>query len=803
MRLSIGQPFFITCHSKFNIQHSKLALQIPSILKKHPKKAGIIALVVFALLLGFIFIPLPTFEGTYSTVMQDKNQQLMGAVIADDSQWRFPPSDTVPYKFEHAIIAFEDKNFNTHSGVDILAIGRAIKQNFKAGKVISGGSTITMQLVRLSRKGKSRNLFEKVIEAIYALKTDLFWSKKVILKNYVSRAPFGGNVVGLSAASWRYFGRDATKLSWSEAALLAVLPNHPAMIHPGRNRGLLIKKRDRLLKKLFLKSVFDKTTYELALQEELPLAPQPIPRLAPHLLQYAIASGKKGQIIETSLKLTLQQRVHNTINFYHTFLWANSVHNGAAIVLDVETGKVVAYIGNTRDPKSEHENDVDIISSPRSYGSLLKPVLYASMLEEGSLMPEMLIPDIPTNINGYTPQNFNKSFEGAVSASKVLSHSLNVPSVRLLQKLGTKKFLFILNQLGLDHLNKPADHYGLSIILGGGESTLWELASMYGNMARVLGNHDPVHFMYDEKDSSAALKTGAFPFSKVALWHTAEAISESKRPGANGNWEIFHSSQKIAWKTGTSYGFRDAWSIGFTKKYVVAVWFGNANGEGRAGLTGIGTAAPAMFELFNLLDYSSWFEEPISEMTLTKVCIKSGHKASGLCTETVDKYVPSPSMRTAVCPYHMKVLLDKTGKYRVNSDCEKVSNMLIVNWFLLPPIQEWYYKPKDPSYVSLPPFRDDCKKLSDKVKAMEVIYPRRGSKIFIPRELSGKMSKIVLEVAHRRLGTTIYWHLDNTYLGETNKFHQMECFAVQGRHKLTIVDAEGDTEEVFFTIMER
>lgn len=768
------------------------------------KKRYVALIIAFAVIIGIISIPTPTFENKYSTVIEDKNKLVLGAVIASDGQWRFPPTDTIPYKFKKSIIAFEDKNFLWHSGIDLTAIGRAVVQNYKARKIKSGASTITMQLIRLSRKGKSRNYFEKIIEAIFAIKLEFVWTKEDILKQYVAHAPFGGNVVGLSAASWRYFGRDASKLSWAETALLAVLPNHPAMIHLARNRELLEKKRNRLLLKLYKTGEIDKITYQLALQEILPSEPQPMPQLAPHLLQRAIQDGKKGTIVATTINIDLQKKAQNALQRYHSFLRANSIHNGAILILDIETGKVVSYVGNTESPNAEHENDVDMISAPRSYGSLLKPILYANMLEEGILMPDMLVADIPTNINGYAPQNFSKSFEGTTSAAKVLSHSLNVPSVRMLQQLGTPKFLFTLQQLHLDHIDKNADHYGLSIILGGAEATMWELGSLYANMSRILTDKPILNYSYDIGDTLKIQKGNQnYPFSKASLWCTAEAIAESNRPGANGNWEYFYSSQKIAWKTGTSYGFRDAWSIGYTKKYMVAVWLGNANGEGRAGLTGIGTAAPLMFTIFNLLDNAVWFQKPSSEMALTKVCIKSGHKATKLCPEVADRYIPKPCLHTNVCNYHVQILLDKTGKFQVNTDCEKVKDMQKLIRFVLPPIQEWYYKSKDPTYQVLPPYKKDCKKIIFKRKVMEIIFPRKGSKVFIPVELSGQKSKIVLHLAHRHPETMVYWHLDNQYLGETHKFHQMECFAEPGKHIISAIDMNGEVETVGFEVLEK
>lgn len=755
--------------------------------------------VIFLVLIGICF-PIPTTKISYSTILLDDNQQLLGAVIADDGQWRFPKTDSISTKFEKALLTFEDKNFRSHCGIDILAICRATYQNIKAGKITSGGSTITMQLIRQYRQNKSRNISEKIVEIFFAIKIEWMMSKDEILSEYIAHAPYGGNVVGINAASWRYFGREPNKMSWAENALLAVLPNQPSLIHLARNRHHLMQKRNRLLMKLFKNGEIDKSTYQLSLLEQIPSAPKPIPQIAPHLLQYAILMKKKGHTIHSTINSSLQQKVQHTIDRFNGYLKGNSVHNGAAIVLDTENGNIISYVGNTKNEHSTYDNFVDINQSSRSYGSLLKPILYADMLEEGLLMPDMLVADCPLNINGYSPQNFNKTYEGSVTASQVLSQSLNVPSVKMLEKLGTYKFLFVLNQLGLNHLDKNADHYGLSIILGGGEATMLELTSMYGNMVRKLNDKNSVNFIFDKNDTLTSLND--VPLSKSSIWFMAEAIAEAKRPGANGGWEIFNSSQKIAWKTGTSYGFRDAWSIGFTKKYVVGVWFGNATGEGRAGLTGIGTAAPAMFEIFEYLDYSNWFEMPTNEMTLSKVCTKSGHKASEMCNETVEKLIPKLSDRTQVCPYHIKIWLDKSGKYRVNSDCEQISSMIAVNQFVLPPIQEWYYKKKNANYIPLPMLRNDCQKSINTIKLMEVIYPKKEAKLYIPTELNGNLSKIVLQATHRKRNAVIFWHIDeDVYLGKTNNFHQLECFVPVGRHKLTLVDANGNTEELFFTVL--
>ncbi|MEQ9593739.1 MAG: transglycosylase domain-containing protein, partial [Cyclobacteriaceae bacterium] len=372
-----------------------------SLIRKFRVALGLSAL---TLIIYYFSLPKEIFQTPYSTVLEDRNGNLLSASIATDGQWRFPQSSIVPEKFKTAITLFEDKRFDSHIGFDLLSIGRAFKQNIEAGEIVSGGSTITMQVIRLSRKNRARTVFEKLLEIILATRLELRYSKSEILALYASHAPFGGNVVGIEAASWRYFGRTIDQMSWGEAALLAVLPNNPSLIHLGKNRSALKAKRDRLLTRLHRANQIDELTMELAMQEMLPKDPLPLPRLAKHLLDRAVREGMGQTRIASTVELQLQRSAEDVINKQFNVLRANQVYNAAALILEVNTGEVLAYVGNTNSGAAHGEN-VDVIAAPRSTGSILKPFLYAAMMDEGKLLPQTLVPDVPTIISGFSPKN--------------------------------------------------------------------------------------------------------------------------------------------------------------------------------------------------------------------------------------------------------------------------------------------------------------------------------------------------------------------------------------------------------------
>ena len=754
----------------------------------------VILILLTFLVTAYIFcLPKQLFHVSYSTVVADRNGELLGARIASDGQWRFPPRTTTPEKIRQCLVTFEDKHFYHHWGVNPLSIGRAIYQNLKNKRIISGGSTLTMQTIRLARN-ESRTFGEKFIEMILATRLEFRASKEEILSMYISHAPFGGNVVGLDAAAWRYFGHPAEELSWAESAMLAVLPNAPSMIHLSKGRKALLDKRNRLLKQLHEKGIINTSTYELAVSEPLPAEPHPLPHIAPHLVS-RFYQERNGQYSLSTIDKNLQIQIESLAERWSNEFNRSDIRNLAILVIDIETNQAAAYCGNVHFEQKQAGNQVDVIQAPRSTGSILKPFLYYAMLQEGSLLPQMLLPDIPININGFTPQNFSLQFEGAVPASEALARSLNIPAVTMLQKYGVPKFHGFLKQIGLKTLNRPASHYGLSLILGGAEATLWDITNAYANMGRSLlklpqGSCDLL--LSKETTQTTDL------FQPGAVWQTFDALIEVNRP-EEIDWKSIPSMHPVAWKTGTSYGFRDAWAVGVTPRYAVGVWVGNATGEGKPGLVGARTAGPVLFDIFNLLPSSpKWFERPTGIFVEAEICRQSGHLKSRFCEETDSMLILPSGLKTEACPYHHLITLSADGTHRIYENCANTEPVIQKSWFTLPPVWEWYYKQHHPEYTPLPPFKPGCGE--DALQIMQFIYPPMNAHIVLPKLLDGSRGVVTVELAHSNPNTTIFWHLDETYLTQTQDFHKISLQPVPGKHFLTAVDSEGNSISTTFYV---
>lgn len=743
---------------------------------------------------GYIFcLPRHLFHVPYSTVVTDRNEELLGARIASDGQWRFPPRNTTPEKIKECLITFEDKHFYHHWGVNPFAIGRAFYQNVKNKRIVSGGSTLTMQTIRLARN-ESRTFREKLIEMIWATRLEFRASKEEILSMYISHAPFGGNVVGLDAAAWRYFGHSADDLSWAESAMLAVLPNAPAMIHLSKGRKTLLDKRNRLLKQLLEKKTIDSSTYELAISEPLPDEPHALPHIAPYLVS-RFYQERNGEYSRSTINKGIQTQVEDLAERWSNEFGRSDIRNLAILVIDIPSNQVVAYCGNVHFDRKQGGNQVDVIQAPRSTGSILKPFLYYAMLQEGSLLPDMLLPDVPVNINGFTPQNFSMQFEGAVPASEALARSLNIPAVTMLQRYGVPKFHSFLQQIGLKTINRSSSHYGLSLILGGAEATLWDVTNAYAMMGRSL-------LQLPQRSCSLLLPTSRItestdPFQPGAVWQTFDALKEVNRP-EEIDWKSIPSMQTIAWKTGTSYGFRDAWAVGVTPRYAVGVWVGNATGEGKPGLVGAQTADPVLFDIFNLLPSSSWFTRPAGIFVEAEVCRKSGHLKGRFCDETDTLLVLPAGLRTEACPYHHLVTLSADESQRIYENCANTEPTLRKSWFTLPPVWEWYYKQHHPEYKPLPPFKAGCGE--DTFQPMQFIYPPMNARIKLPKQLDGSKGFLTVELAHNNPNATVFWHLDETYQAQTQDFHKISLQPAAGKHSLTAVDGEGNTISTTFFV---
>lgn len=771
---------------------------------RHPARL-LLALVCGALL--FFLVPVPSFDAPRSDVLLARDRRLLAASVARDEQWRFPDPEVLPERYLAALVQFEDRRFYRHIGVDPLALMRATRDNLASGEVVSGASTLTMQVVRLSRGNPPRTLPEKLLEMILALRLEAACSKEEILALYASHAPFGGNTVGLEAASFRYFGRPPGALSWGEAATLAVLPNAPSLAHPGRGRQLLREKRDRLLERLSQAGLLSPQDAALAKEEPLPDAPLPVPRRAPHLL--AKIDGR----VSSTLDLELQERATEVLQQHVQRLSQSGIHNAAAVIVDVQTGDVLAWVGNARPSGADdpYQSHVDVVTAPRSTGSTLKPLLYLAEIEDGAMMPRELLPDYPVRLGGFSPENSDKRYDGAVSAADALARSRNVPAVFMLKQYGVDRFHSFLTRLGMTTLSRPASDYGLTLVLGGAEGTLLDLVSMYRTVAYTARNADlfsessspsmpEVHFRASPLPSSIPLD--ATLVDPGAAWLTLQALLEVNRPGVHGAWRSFRGSRRVAWKTGTSFGFRDGLAIGVTPEHAVGVWVGNGSGEGRPELTGITAAAPLLFDLFDLLPPSGWFARPEDALTQVSVCSQSGMRAGPNCARTEMQDIPKhTSQLPSPCSYCELVHCDEECRHRVDRSCMPEAEIHSEPFFVLPPAMEQHYLRRHPEHRSLPQLLDGCGGGEGNV-SLQLVTPRERAEVYVPVELDGQRGRVVFVAAHRDPRARVFWHLDGEYLGETKDIHELALAPPPGDHLLVVVDVDGERAERRFTVID-
>ncbi len=719
------------------------------------------------ILICIIFRPIDIHQpSAFGKKILAEDGQLLSAQIASDEQWRFAPDKLLPARYVQSIINYEDKRFYYHLGIDPLSVARAIKDNVSARRVVSGASTLTMQLARMLGERSERTVYNKFVESINAIRIEFWHSKSDILRYYTAYAPFGGNVVGVDAAAWKYFQKTPHQLTWAECATLAVLPNAPGLIHPNRNRDILRTKRDKLLLKLQKNSLIDELEYSLAVQENLPLGRFDLPRLAPHYLH--LSENGDNSAIHYQWQIEAGKLLDR-----HYYRWGqNDIHNAAILVIENKTRDIKVYQGNI--PSTKQEEDVDMIQSRRSSGSILKPMLYAAALDKSTITPFSLLDDVPMYINGFHPTNFDRKYQGSVAADKALSKSLNVPFVQLLQEVGTDPLIRILRKLGLSSIDKDADHYGLSLILGGGEVRLNELANAYAYLSNVL----------DGTSNNS-------PLSAAAIYHTFEAMREVIRPTNHGLWQKFDSGIPIAWKTGTSFGHRDAWAVGVHPDYTIASWVGNADGQGREGLLGGQMAGDLLFGMIEILDLTpKWWKMPAQEMSQANICLQSGFLASASCQDIRSELVLNASLRTQPCPFHKTVFVTPDG-YQIGESCAYDGAKERQYFFQLAPRNAHYYQQYHPEFRPMPDLHPSCRPSQTDV-AMQFIYPNGRQAILAPRDLNAEQQEFVYRAAHHDPNATLYWYFDNDYLGSTTGIHKISHLSTPGVHLLTIIDHNGN-----------
>jgi penicillin-binding protein 1C len=744
-------------------------------------------------------LPDPPFPDDYSTVVLDADGEVLHAYLAADEQWRFRPDALeVSPKLLAAVVTFEDKRFYSHPGVDPLAVARAAWQNVRRRRVVSGASTLSMQVARLMRP-KSRHVLNKLVEMLQALKLERRYSKDEILSMYLAHAPYGGNIVGAHAASFHYFGRPCSRLTWAEAAMLAVLPKAPGSITPFRNRGELKARRDRLLEELCRSGHFGSATLDESCREPLPSALYGMPAVAPHLCRRASRETRRP-LVRTTLKASVQGVTERLVSAHASQLAFYGIPNVSALVAETPTGEVRAYVGSPDFADAQHGGQVDGVTAPRSTGSLLKPFLYALCMDAGTVHPLSLVKDVPVHYGSYEPRNASKWFDGMVQVRDALVRSLNVPPTMLLRDYKVFRFHDFLKRAGMTTLFRGADDYGLALILGGAEGTLWDMVTLYrglGSEGRFggltyLDDAEPVH--------------GEQLISPGSAWMTLNMLTDLRRPDDDGiDWAAFPARRPVAWKSGTSYGRRDGWAVGVTPQWVVGVWVGSFSGEGNPELGGARSAAPLLFSILDALPDGGaaapmWFEKPVNELREVLLCRDTGYRAGPDCPHTVAAEVPCEAPPLRQCPYHRAFYVDPETGYEVCSRCWNDPDSALRDVRLVfPPDATQYMRRNGHLLASRPMHNPECCVLAG-ADPVRIAYPTDGADLVVPRDLDGAREKVTARAAHGTAGAELFWYVDGQYLGTTCGYHAKPLTLGRGRHELQVIDHDGHADRVTFTV---
>ena len=713
----------------------------------------------------------------YSTKVLDANGKILDVFLNEDEQWHLKNDDEIPKNLRDAVLTYEDKNFDKHIGVDFLAILRAAKNNITRHKR-SGASTITMQVVKLVNP-KKRTYINKFIEIIHSIKVDFILDKDTILKLYLNNAPYGGNIIGYETASKMYFKKDPKNLSWAECALLAVLPNSPGAINVLKNREKLIVKRNWLLDKLHNKGLISSEQITLSKKEPIPDEKFYFERVAPHLSR-RLNNIKEDKIIKTTIDYDLQKKMQDVVKTYIDFTHQEGITNTSMLIVENKTRDVKVYIGSQDFFDMDNEGQVDGVKAKRAAGSILKPFLYGLSIDEGLIAPESLVQDVPMFFANFNPQNANKRYTGMIEARDALISSLNIPFVHLLSQYGENKFYYFLKNI-LDFEENDPEKYGLSLILGTKEFSVEEIAMLYTGLANY-GNFKKLNYLIDDnRDENKKL------ISDGAAFLTLDTLKEVVRPGLNN---LYKWKDPISWKTGTSFGKKDAWACGMTPDYTVIVWVGNFSGKGNDNLSGVISGGRLLFNVFQELNNSNKrFEEPIHDLDNIIVDKNTGYRINFEGVETKIIKFPHSAKALKLSPYYKKIFVDENDVEVDSRDPNFINSheKIILNY----PLEVVNYFIRENRDVS------EIYHVNSNEKSLKILYPTPNLRILLPKDLD-KEQKLIVKIANLK-NQNIYWYLDNEFIGKNKNFEQ-EISLTIGDHTLTIMSEDGEIAKANFLI---
>jgi len=765
------------------------------------------ALFLLFLALNRIF-PLPD-RIEYSTIVTDNKGEVIHAFLTRDQQWRMKTDlAEISPLLRKTIIEKEDKYFYYHPGINPLAMLRALGRNILAMRRTSGASTITMQVAR-ELEPKRRTYWNKVVEVFRAFQLEWKYSKDEILQLYLNKVPYGGNIQGVKSASILYFGKNPDHLSLAEITALSVIPNRPSTLVMGKRNDLIVAERNKWLRRWAKEKVFTPKEIEDALAEPLIARRGTVPQLVPQLALKLKKSGR--DIVHTTIDLNMQLKIEKLVKDYSRTLALKNIRNAAVIVLDNKTHRAVSYVGSADFHDSTDGGQVNGAAAIRQPGSTLKPLLYGLCIDAGLLTPKMTIMDVPVNFDGYVPENYDRTFNGYVTMEYALEHSLNIPAVRSLKALGPDVLIRKLSMCDFRQVNKDRGKLGLSMILGGCGATLEELTGMYS----IFANGGRwVRPQYTTDDSAAAMPArfrnawrpadgpdpagGRRVLSSAAAFMINDILSKVNRPDFPVSWQTTVHLPKVAWKTGTSYGRRDAWSIGYNMKYTVGIWVGNFSGVGIPELSGANVATPLLFTVFNTIDYdddASWFAQP-EDCDIRKVCTETGLPPGDYCDHLVtDYFIPlvSPSKK---CDNMQEVYVSADEKVSYCRVCLPEAGYKKKIYKVVPPEMKDYFEANKIAYVPIPPHNPACEKMFAEGGPV-VISPTNGSEYLINRKDPEPVQlrcKVGNDVGR------VYWYINDHFYKAGDAGTKQFFIPTEGPVKVSCTDDKGRNKNVWIRV---
>jgi penicillin-binding protein 1C len=761
----------------------------------------LIAPIALFCVLDLLFpFPVARLRRAPAVVVSDRNGDALRVILPADQKLRIPVTlDEIPPGALNAILTSEDRWFWRHPGVNPIAIGRAVLMNLRARRRVSGASTIPMQIARMAEP-KSRTIHGKVWEAFRALQLTRRYSKRELLTMYLNMAPYGGNVEGIGAASFVYFGKPPSQLSIGEIAFLTTIPRSPNKYDPLRDHAGATRARDRVLRELRDRGAFTTTEITDAMRQTLPRARQKVPFLAPHFCDYAVQQAPGATRIQTTLDPQVQRLAEQQVNSRLAALRAWGVEQAAVVVIDNRTREVRAMVGSGGffDPMRQGQNNGAI--ARRSPGSTLKPFLYAKAFDDGTLIPDAMLLDVPADYGGYVPENYDGTHRGRVVARDALVQSLNSTAVRLLSDEGVDDFVALLRNGGLTSLDRDPGKYGLPLVLGGGEVRLVDLTNLYATLAEG-GEYAPVQILRDPR--AFTLHSSPFTLQRTRLFSRESAamvtdiLTELRRPDMPRAWQLTREVPLVAWKTGTSYGHRDAWSIGYSEHYSIGVWVGNFDGHGQKGMSGSEFAAPLLFDLFRAIEGNGAHPRKFDGLNTgtIEVCALSRELPTPYCKERLHvAYIPGRT-HLHTCELHRPIWVDPKSGERLAGDCLALHPHVQVVATVQPPELVAWWRAQNQPFEPLPPLAANCGDAAAAGAKPHIVSPDGATPYRLRNDAPIEFQEILL-AAQTSDAAKLYWFADGTLVASGDAGRRMFLKPTRGTHDIVVVDDSGRSDAV-------